>query len=829
MTPKAKPRKVRASGPSRRSARSSGRTKAQSSATDLNARLAPGDSPFPFAEATSFDLSLLAHVGDAVIATDPDLRITAWNAGAEAMYGWRASEVVGRSVSEILRSEFTPGQRAEALEALRTKGQLRVEVRTYHKDGRPVDVEGVSIALQGHAGETLGYVAVNRDISERRKSEDRLRAHEARFRALIEGSPDALVLLDRHGEATYVSPSVERILGFSPHELGRTGLRLDLVHPDDRPHLEGDLQGALARPRHPVRATYRVQHRNGSWRWVEASVTNRLDDPVVGAIVCHVQDVTERVEAEEKQRASESRYRLLFDANPVPMWAFDLETLAFLAVNEAAVRHYGFSRKEFLEMTLAHIRPAEDVPALRETQRAVLQGMLTLEEGGWGIQRHRKKDGTVIEVEFTENPISLQGRRAVLVALHDITERRRAEAAAREQRVLAEALRDTATALNTTLDYDEVLDRILQNVGRVLEYDTVDIMLLESAVARIVRTFGFERFGIRSSDAQRMEFPLGQFENLRQIAESGRGRAVSDTTAFSPWVPIQGFEWVRSYVGAPIRVHNQVIGFLNLSSSRPSFYDEKHAHKLQAFADQAAVALKNSRLHREVRHSRERLESLSHQLLEVQESERRSIARELHDEIGQVLTGLKLTLEMASTDRGEDGQGGLEDAVAGVNDLMDRVHGLILDLRPSMLDDLGLVPALLAHFERYTSQTGVQVRFEHRGLDRRFPSQIETAAYRIVQEALTNVARHAGVREVRVLTWSDGEAVGVQVEDSGKGFDQAQALGEPSHSGLAGMRERAVLLGGRVDFDTAPGAGTRVAALIPLTATLERREHPRRP
>lgn len=824
MTSKVKPRKKRTSGPSHRLVPRRGSGHTRPLAPGLEGRTPLATSSSVLDKATLFDMSLLAHVGDAVIATDPDLKIQAWNAGAEAMYGWRASEVVGRHVSEILRSEFTPEQRAEALETLRTKGQVRVEVRTHHKDGRPIEVEGVSIVLRGQDGEISGYVAVNRDVTERRRAEERLRSQEARFRALIEGSADALVLLDRDGEATYVSPSVERILGFSPRELERTGLRLDLLHPDDRTLFQGDLQESFAKPRQPVRATYRVRHRNGSWRWVEASITNLLDNPVVEAIVCHVQDVTERAEAAERQTASESRYRLLFDANPVPMWVFDRETLVFLDVNEAAIRHYGFSREEFLEMTLADIRPAEDVPPLWETQRAVLGGMLTLEESGRGIRRHRKKDGTVIEVEFAENPISLQGRRAVLVTINDITERRRAETAAEEQRALAEALRDTAAALNTTLEYDEVLDRILQNVGKVVEYDTVDIMLLESGVARIVRTLGFERFGISSVDAQRMEFPLGQFQNLRQIAESGHGRAVSDTIAPSGWVRLPGFEWVRSYVGAPIRVQERVIGFLNASSIRPGFYREAHAQKLQAFADQAAVALDNSRLYREVRRSRERLELLSHQLMEVQESERRSIARELHDEIGQVLTGLKLTLEMATSDPGGRTSMHLEEAVAAVNDLMDRVSGLILDLRPSMLDDLGLVPSLLGHFDRFTGQTGVRVHFEHRGMEARLPSAVETALYRIVQEALTNVARHSGVRQAHVHAWSDGETVGVQVEDMGTGFDLHGAVAEPSHSGLSGMRERAALLGGRLDIDTSPGAGTRLAALLPLTASIERRE-----
>ena len=213
----------------------------------------------------------------------------------------------------------------------------------------------------------------------------------------------------------------------------------------------------------------------------------------------------------------------------------------------------------------------------------------------------------------------------------------------------------------------------------------------------------------------------------------------------------------------------------------------------------------------------ERLQMLSRKLIEIQENERRTIARELHDEIGQALTGLKLSLEMAGRLPQEAARESVDGALSQANDLISRVRKLSLDLRPVALDDLGLLSALLWHFERYTKQTGVQVDFKYQGLEeRRFDYGVEIAACRIVQEALTNVARHARTAAVEVRVWVDDITLNVEVEDRGAGFD-AQMLGEANSSGLAGMQERASILGGRFTIDTYPGGGTHLVAELPLS------------
>jgi signal transduction histidine kinase len=205
--------------------------------------------------------------------------------------------------------------------------------------------------------------------------------------------------------------------------------------------------------------------------------------------------------------------------------------------------------------------------------------------------------------------------------------------------------------------------------------------------------------------------------------------------------------------------------------------------------------------------------ALLRELVSAQEEEQRRISRELHDQLGQSLTGLKFILEALAGSANAAQRAPLGEAVAIVNDLTNRVSTLSIDLRPPALDDLGLVPALLSLITRFTGQTGIQVDFQHSGLDVRLHPDIETVAFRLVQEALTNVARHAETQQARVLVVADSE-VTVQIEDQGRGFDPEAGMANHSR-GLAGMRERVGLVGGALTIESNSAAGTRIIAQLP--------------
>jgi signal transduction histidine kinase len=207
------------------------------------------------------------------------------------------------------------------------------------------------------------------------------------------------------------------------------------------------------------------------------------------------------------------------------------------------------------------------------------------------------------------------------------------------------------------------------------------------------------------------------------------------------------------------------------------------------------------------------LQSLSSRLLRVQEDERRALAQELHDQIGQLLTGLRFQLEAAreaATSRP------LTEALVTTSELLSSVRELTLQLRPRMLDDLGLRPALEWQAKLFQNQTGIAVELELALPDHRLAAELETTVFRMVQEALTNVARHSGAKAAVVTVTADDQALQVEIADRGRGFDAKAALARRDSLGLAGLAERVRLAGGELEVFSVSGQGTRLHAEFPL-------------
>ncbi len=259
-------------------------------------------------------------------------------------------------------------------------------------------------------------------------------------------------------------------------------------------------------------------------------------------------------------------------------------------------------------------------------------------------------------------------------------------------------------------------------------------------------------------------------------------------------------------------------GYFNemvLCSRQPNFFTAEREQLLQAFANLSGMALHNSHLYDQVLAAQKRLEILSRRLVEVQEEERKWIAMELHDEIGQVLTGLKLAMPFNGADEATAEK--LQRSKEMVNELIQRIRQMSLELRPSILDDLGLLPALLWQFENYTRSTGIEVHFQHANLEnQRFPHEIETTAYRVIQEALTNITRHAQVTEANARVWIVDEMLMIEVEDKGAGFDPEHLFENGASRGLLSISERTNFAGGRFNVNSSPGKGTCLEIQLPL-------------
>jgi signal transduction histidine kinase len=276
------------------------------------------------------------------------------------------------------------------------------------------------------------------------------------------------------------------------------------------------------------------------------------------------------------------------------------------------------------------------------------------------------------------------------------------------------------------------------------------------------------------------------------------------------------------------RQHDLIGVLASIYIGEPINLSEDTLALMKGLADQAAISIINASLFEQVQRGREHQKALITRLVEVQETERRHIARELHDQIGQVLTGLQFMLESSKNQAGEAYVNQIIEAQEMVSGLIEQIREMSLNLRPALLDDIGLLPTLLWHFERYTKQTGIMVSFHNNGLTQRLVPDFETAVYRIVQEALTNVARYAQVTEVFVQLTVRENILGVEITDYGIGFDSSVDVSKWSTAGLAGMRERANMLGGYLVVKSAPNKGTQIVAMLPLDRKpMERRNRVR--
>jgi two-component system, NarL family, sensor histidine kinase UhpB len=228
-----------------------------------------------------------------------------------------------------------------------------------------------------------------------------------------------------------------------------------------------------------------------------------------------------------------------------------------------------------------------------------------------------------------------------------------------------------------------------------------------------------------------------------------------------------------------------------------------------------------TRLRREVKRrkkAQEELQALYTHLNKFQEDERLAIGRELHDEIGQNLTALNITLTRAARSIEGKAKLALEQAQALVDEVNSQVHDLLANVRRPVMERMGVLPGLLSHIDRYEALTEVKVDFRHRGLDIELPAKVTDIVFHIVQEALTNVARHAGVKQAVVRVRATEEKLKVLVQDRGIGFDPL-AIAEAKTTGLSGMSERAAAAGGELKISSSPEAGTRIYVELPLNHT----------
>nr|NIV33932.1 GAF domain-containing protein [Anaerolineae bacterium] len=405
--------------------------------------------------------------------------------------------------------------------------------------------------------------------------------------------------------------------------------------------------------------------------------------------------------------------------------------------------------------------------------------------------------------------------------------RSRREAEASNRRLLRRnrelsALNAISRAVAGPLGLTEVLERALQQAVGMVSASGGWVCLLGQD--------DFCQICVRAGEPAQANIGLDHCRRCpicRQAARSHQPLVVKPLPAECPLHAFRDAERGSpiGHIAVPLLVKEQVVGLLNLicQAADCDRLEIEDLDLLAAVGRQLGIAIENARLWEELRRKEALRGHLLRKVITAQEEERRRIARELHDEAGQALTSLLIGLRaMGRTGSLEQVQALAADLRKVVTQTLDGVHELALELRPSVLDDLGLVPALARYVQSCPARFGFQVDFVTAKMDeQRLPQEAETTLYRITQEALTNVARHANAGHISVLLERRRGAVVLVVEDDGQGFDVAQVMASPHRRerlGLYGIEERASLAGGQVTVESSPDAGTTITVEIPLEA-----------
>lgn len=585
--------------------------------------------------------------------------------------------------------------------------------------------------------------------------------------------------------SVYRSSEIYRIFGLSPKEFDASFEgSLARVHPDDHDLVRHVISQAIV-THEMFSLDYRIIRPDGS-----LCVLHERGRVIVGAqgqvlrIDGVTQDITARKQAEEELRSSKQTIQAIFDAAPVAVFSLGME---------GRIEHWSRGAEKILGWTSAEAT-GRVCPIVPKEGAADFREMISRVAGGGSesvVRILQKMSGERIHARLNVAPLRGRDGRAsgIMVILEDVTERHAAD----------EALRRSETRLANLIDI--AVDAII----------SVD----ENQLIEIFNKGAESIFGYCASEI------LGQPLNflLPERFWEAHARHMRAFGASPHWSQL-------------MRSRNSVFGRRKDGSEFPAeaSISKQRLDGRQIFTVILRDISDQERQQAAIQDYSERLRQLSRRLIDSQETERRRISRELHDQFGQSITLLEMNLRKAQTIQEPTR---LSEVLEKSIDMLQRLHREVrdfaLDLRPSVLDHLGIVPALRWHIDRLTRSSGLKCAFESNVEGRRYPIEIETTCFRIAQEAISNALRHSRAMNLRVSLSQCGGELTLQVTDDGDGFDpdeMGKLAMQGKSMGLLSMEERAKLSGGVLSIASKPGNGTTLCVRIPLVEITQSGEAP---
>lgn len=635
---------------------------------------------------------------------------------------------------------------------------------------RGVYFENQFVPLRDASEQVIGLIGVATDITERKKSEDEL----LKLSQALEHAADMVFITDKEGIIEYANAAFEKITGYSKSEiLGKTPRILKSgEHAEE--FYKAMWQELLAG--NEFHFEFLNKKKNGGLYVDERTIVPLLNrQGVITHYVSIGRDITERKRAEEALRLNEQRLRIAISAADIAVFNQNTD-LQYVWMHSPQL---GYTTEQVVGKTDAELLPQQDVQKLTPIKRLVIEtGKGAHEE----VQIHTPD--SVLTFELILEP--LLNERGEVIGLTgssmDISERKRME----------EALQNSKEGYRNLVENISEIFFVCDSRGKLM-YGSPNL---------------FSRTGYKEDELMGQSYVrLIACEDRHRVADFYAGCTKDGTVdtgcEFRARLKDGSFKWVGQSTRIVRDPDGSAVEYRNVVSD---ITERKRAEE-------------------SLRHANTRLRYLSHRLIEVQEAERRSIARGLHDEIGQSLTALKINLESmkGNTDLTLLANR-VEDSVALIDGVISQTRTLSHELRPSMLDDLGLAAALRWYIDLQSQRANLKAAFTANfPSETRFDPAIETVCFRVAQEALTNVIRHARAKKVLIDLQFAKDEIHMFVRDDGVGFDVGAAEVKARHGagfGLLGMRERTSLVNGELEVISVPNKGTDLHVHFPVKTSV---------
>ncbi|MDR3634029.1 MAG: PAS domain S-box protein [Isosphaeraceae bacterium] len=761
------------------------------------------------------------------------------NREGEAITGYTSAEIVGKNWWRT----FYPGDEYRQVERFLQQDNFRKlrdhEMTLTTQSGEKRTISWNSVTRHDRAANVDVIMALGIDVTERQTAERALDQSRAQLWAVVENLELGIVVAQSDGRILHWNHAALAIHGYADVAECRaeiaeyvdlfelSTLRGEVLSPDDWP-MARVLRGERLRDLELC-----IRSIPNGWTRIMSyggMVIRDPDDQLLAFLSIH--DITERKAAEKALRESEDRLSLATQSANLGTWDVDMINgkIVWSARQEELFGLEPGTFRGSFESSLAQIHPDDLGRVLEADESARETGQFTNCE-----HRVIQPDGGIRWVagfgRYFHNEAGVPVR--MVGISQDITERKRAEEELSQYAQRLEIFHDIDQAILGASSPGEIARVGLTHLAPLVSYWAASVIAVEFEMAEINI--------IASVGASADVLPVGIRVPLNAVISSDLEllrrdgvivvEDVQDQPSPFPMHDELMKRGLQSYIRLPLLDRGELIGALNLGANRPGAFTSEDITIVKEVADQMAIALRQAMLFEEVKAANSRLESLSRRLIHAEEEERRRISRELHDQAGQNLTALTLQLQGASRrlGEGEPTRLALDESIEIAGQTLKQIRDISLALRPSHLDDLGLVAAIRSLLDGQARAAGFKASFlpVAKNLDFRLDTDLETACFRVVQEALTNCVRYAAANKVCVELYHEEDELSIVVKDDGIGFDVDTALARAEYGaslGLIGMRERVKLLGGLIIIRSKAGGGTEVSASFPITSIGANRE-----